>query len=313
MPNLAPPREAVSALSQDFLVDVPYSLVVDVPGAHIRLHPSSTPEQVEVDVSVSGRDAHEATDVLKRLDVGAHKTKNTVSVTSDGERSGADWWRWVRTLDADLHVDLRVPPGVEAAIRAPGGSVTLSDLRGHFDIKAMGGSCHVENANGLLDLRAEKSDVSIRNFSGKQVITRVAAGSLNLENVEANTVTTRAVSAPLTLASVTGPTRVTAKSAPVTLQSIAGPCLAEVDGGPLTYNGEPTDETDLKVVGTTLDVHLPPTHGADLRMTGPTLALADAFSFEGERTDTEIAGTLNGGGPLLTLTAVGGSIDCRPS
>jgi hypothetical protein len=48
-------------------------------------------------------------------------------------------------------------------------------------------------------------------------------------------------------------------------------------------------------------------------MTGPNLTLADAFAFEGERTDEEIEGTLNGGGPPLSLTTTGGSIHCQPS
>lgn len=313
MPNSAPPREAVSVLTQEFLVDVPCSLSVDVPGAHVRLRSSSAEEQVTVEVAVTGCPPEEAKTVLRRMQIGAHKTKNTVSVTSDSDRSGAEWWRWVRTLDVGIEVDLHVPPRVEAALHTPGGSVDITDLQGHFDVKVMGGSCHVEDVGGTLDVRAESSDVSIRDFSGKQIITRVAAGTLTLEDVEANTITARAVAAPLTLDAVSGPTRVTAKSAPVTLNAVPGPCLAEVDGGTLTYKGRPTDELDLKVVGNALDVQIPGDHGAGLCMTGPTLTLDDAFSFEGERTATEIEGTLNGGGPSLTMTAPGGSIHCQPS
>ena len=303
----------MSVLTQDFLVDVPCSLSVDVPGAHLRLRPSPAEEQVKVEVAVTGCTPEEAKTVLRRMQVGAHKTKNTVSVTSDSERSGAEWWRWVRSLDAGIQVDLQVPPHLEAALRAPGGAVDITNLRGHFDVKVMGGSCHIENAGGTLDLRAESSDVSIREFSGKQIITRVAAGALTLEEVEANTVTARVVGAPLTLDSVTGPTRITAKSAPVTLQSVPGPCLAEVDGGTCTYEGRPTDELDLKVVGNALEVQVPTDHAANLRMTGPALTLDEAFSFEGERTPTDIEGTLSGGGPPLTLAAPGGSIHCQPS
>jgi hypothetical protein len=86
-----------------------------------------------------------------------------------------------------------------------------------------------------------------------------------------------------------------------------------VVGGPLTYNGQPTDEIELQVAGTTLDAYLPADHGADLRVSGSRLTLADEFPFDGERTRTKIEGTLNGGGPSLTLTASAGSVNCQPS
>ena len=67
----------------------------------------------------------------------------------------------------------------------------------------------------------------------------------------------------------------------------------------------------LEVVGASLDATLPRDHDATLSMSGPVLSLDDAFAFEGERTDSEIAGTLNGGGPSFTLKAIGGEIHCH--
>ncbi len=313
MPNSAPPREAVSVLTQNFLVDVPCSLSVDVPSAHVRLRPESASEQVNAEISMTGCPPDEAEELSERMGLEAYKRKNTVSVITNSNRSGAEWWRWIRTFDAQLHVDLRLPSRLETTIRASGGAVDLANLQGHFDVQIMGGACQVKNVGGTLDVRAESSDVSIQDFSGEEVLARVDVGSLSLENVEADSVTVRGVAAPLTLTSVTGHAQVTAKSAPVELQSVPGPCQAHVDGGALTYDGTPTDEVELVVVGTTLDAYLPASHGADLHASGPRLSLADEFPFDGERTPTEIEGTLNGGGPSLTLTASGGSVNCQPS
>ena len=312
MPSSAPPREAVSVIAQEFLVDDPCALSVHVPGAHTRLRPGPTNERVEVEVSVTGCPPDEAETILDRMQVGTHQMKDTVRVYSDSDRSDAEWWRWVRTLDVDIHVDLLLPSHVEAEIRAPGGEVDIADLEGHIDVKVMGGPCHAENLQGTLDIRAESSDVNIKEFSGDELIGRVAVGSLSLDDVTADAITVRSVAAPLTLSSVTGPTTVTARSAPVDLEDLSGPCTARVQAGRLTFTGAPDDEVVLRAVGSPLDATLPSSHSADLHMTGPQLSLDDRFAFEGERTDQEIEGALNGGGPPLNMEAVGGGhIQCR--
>ena len=317
MPDSAPPREAVSVIAQEFLVDEPCALSVNIPGAHTHLRPGpADTDRVEIDVSVTGCSPEEAEDILNRMQVGTHQMKDTVRVYSDvdADRSDADWWRWVRTLDVAIHVDLRLPSRVEAEIHAAGGSVDIADLQGHVDLKVMGGPCTAKNLQGTLDIRAESSDVSIQGFSGDQVVARVAVGALTMEKIQANTVTVRSVSAPTRLDAVDGPTTITAKGSTVDLHALPGPCTATVEGGRLHFDGAPDEEVELSVVGTSLDAALPADHGADLTMTGPDLSLADAFSFEGERTGDEIDGVLNDGGPPIALRASGaGRIHCHPS
>lgn len=297
-------------------MDDPCSVSVHIPGAHTRLRPGSQGDRVEVDISVTGCSAEEAETVLDRMQVGTHQMQDTVRVYSDADRdrTDAEWWRWVRTLDVTIHVDLRLPSRVEADIRAPGGQVDVADLEGHVDLNVTGGPCRAENLAGTLDVRAESSDVSIRDFAGEQIIARVAVGSLTVEDAEAETVTVRSIAGPLTLTSIRGPTTVTARSAPVALYDVGGPCTVQVQGGDLTYEGTPTDDIELRGTGASIDALLPSDHGASLTMTGPTLSLAEAFAFEGERTDHEIAGQVNDGGPSLELsTTGGGTVQCRPA
>lgn len=314
MPSSAPPREAVSVIAQEFLVDDPCALSVHVPGARTRLRPGTDPERVEVDISVTGCPPEEAEEILDRMQVGTRQMKDTVHVYSDSDRSDAEWWRWVRTLDVELHVDLRLPRHVEADIRAPGGAVDIADLEGRIDINVMGGPCRAANLGGTLDIRAESSDVSIDGFRGDEVVARVAVGSLSLADVEADTLTVRAVAAPLSLRTITGAATVTAKSAAVDMEGVSGPCTAQVQAGRLAFRGAPAEEVTLRGIGSSLDVAVPAGHGADLLMQGPALSLDDALSFEGEQAAQAIEGALAGGGPALTLTAVGdGRVQCRPS
>jgi hypothetical protein len=306
----------VSVIAEEFQVDAPCALSVTVPGARTRLRPGARDDRVQVEISVTGCPPEEAEDILDRLQVSTQQTKGTVHVYSEAapDRSDAEWWRWIRSLDVAVHVDLRLPSRIEAELRVPGGDIDLADLQGEVDVNVMGGTCRVENMSGSLDVRAESSDVTIQGFSGDELLARVAVGSLTVDDADADTITARSVAAPMTLSDVRGPTTITAKSAPVELHDVGGPCTARVQGGTLTYGGTPKDEIELRVVGGSLDVALPPDHGADLAMLGPSLSLADAFAFEGEQTDQAIEGSLNGGGPSLLLRATGGgTIHCRPA
>jgi hypothetical protein len=311
MTRSAPPQDAVSVIDQQFQVDPPCTVAVDVPGAVITLRPGSASDRVEVNIAASGVSPSEAESILDRMQVGTHQIKNTVRVSTNEDRSVADWWRWMRTLDVRLHVDLRLPSHVEAEIRAPGGTIDVADLEGHFDLKVMGGTCRADNLDGTLDVRAESSDVHLHGLSGNRLVARVAVGSVHLEDVTTDALTVRSVAAPVTLSDVNSDTTLVANSTSVTLQDLSGPCTAESHAGPLRYVGRPTDETDLSVSGGSLDVELPSDLDADLTMTGPTLSLDEGFSFEGDRDEHEIRGTLNDGGPSLTLRTVAGPADCR--
>lgn len=300
----------MSVLNQEFLVDDPCSIAVDVPGAVTTLRPGADPGHLEVSVSIAGCDPDEAERVLDRLDIGSHQRKDTVRVSSDADRSTAAWWRWLRTLDITLLVDLRCPDRVKADLAIPGGEVDIANLEGHFDLDVMGSPCRVQHLTGTLDIRAESSDVTIEHVSGEDLLARVAAGRLTVREVEADSITLRSVNAPLTLQGATGPTSITANSAPVTLEGLDGPCTARCRGGSLRFEGCPSADTDLTSIGGALDVVLPADCGADLTMAAADLSLDEAFAFEGDRHEEEIVGTLNGGGVPLRLHTRGAPLRC---
>lgn len=311
MPSSAPPAEATSVIAQEFHVDEPCAIEIDVPGAHTYMRPTSDSDRMELDISVTGCPPDEAEEILNRMQVGTHQMKDAVRIYSDETRDDAVWWRWIRRLDVTIYVSLHVPNSVQAEVRAPGGNIDIADVEGHVDLTVMGGSCRTENLSGTLQIRGESSDVSISNFSGDEVVARVAVGTLTLQDIEANTISTRAVAAPLTLSNVSGSIRVTANGSPVEMEDLSGPCTARSQGGTLTFHGAPDEATELTTVGTALHVVLPGNHAADLRMVGTSLSLDEAFSFDGDQSNHEITGPLNGGGPDLTLRAIQGPVECR--
>jgi len=313
MTEPAPPQDAVSVIEQEFIVDEPCPVAVDLPRARVHLRPGTESNRVGVQISVSGCAPEDAEAALERMQVGTQQVKDTVRVYGDGQPSAADWWRWIRTNDLTVtpHVTLHLPNRVEADLRIPGGEVTLDDLEGEIDLKVMGGACDINNLSGRLNVRAESSDVAISEFSGTDVDVRVAVGRLRVDDVKADTLELRSVAAPVQLRNVRGASTITANSTELHIEEQEGPCIARSQGGALTYLGRPTADTELTVVGAPLDVHLPTDHAADLALQGETLSLDEGFAFDGERTEHAIEGTLNDGGPSLLARAVGGSGACR--
>ena len=313
MPRSAPPQDATSVITQEFFVDAPCPLSIDVPGAVTQIRPGSTDVPVTVELSVAGCSADEAEQLFDRLELDARQVKGTVQVTSDLAHTETEWWRWIRTFEGTLHVDVHCPSHVEADLKIPGGEIDIADLEGRFDLSVMGASCRLVNLEGSLTLRGESSDVSIEGFTGDDLQARVAVGRLSLTDVTADTLTLRSVAAPVSVTNGKGTTTITTRSTPVTVEELDGACTVNSRGGSLQYDGCPTAETELDVVGGPLTVLLPLSCDADLTMTGPTMTLDEAFSFEGERTDEEISGVLNDGGPPLRLSGTGGPVECQSS
>ena len=313
MPKLAPPQDAVSVIAQEFKVKESFTLTAEVSGARTRLRPSSEPDRVEITISVSGCPAHRAEDILDRMQVGTRQMKDTIRVYSQCDPSQAEWWRWVRTLDVTVHLDIQIPTHVDAEIRAPGGSIDAADLSGNITLKPMGSPCRAENLQGTLNVRAESSEVSILGFSGERLDARVASGALSVKDVETDTLILHSVAAPMTVTNASGETEITANGTAVDIKSLSGPSTAHIQGGKLTYEAAPTEPIDLTVVGSTLDALLPSDLNADLKLSGGTVFLADSFAFEGDRTDQNVEGQLNKGGPSVKLTAIRGDARCKAS
>lgn len=313
MSQSAPPKDATSVITQEFFVDAPCPLSIDVPGAVTHLRPGSASDRAEVQLSVSGCSPEDAEQLFDRLQLDARQAKGTVQVVSDLTRTDTEWWRWIRTFDGTLHVEVTCPSRVEADLTIPGGELDIADLAGEFSLSVMGTPCRLVNLEGDLTLRGESSDVTLENCTGTDILARVAVGSLTLTDVAAETLTLRSVAAPVSVTNCEGETTITTRSAPVTIDGLEGSCTVNSRGGSVRYEGCPTAETTLEAVGAPLTTLLPLSCDADLTMTGATMTLDEAFSFEGERTDKEIAGILNKGGPPLRLSSTGGLVECRPS
>lgn len=248
---------------------------------------------------------------MDRMEIGTRQVQNTIRIVTPPKRENPEWWRWLRTTDARVFLDIRVPSPVEASMHVPGGTLVLSGLRGEFDVSVPGGAVQLHDLSGPVALHTRRSRAEVRNVDGPRLSVRASAAPVTLTNIDSEQVEVTTAAAPLTLRNAHGTCAITAHAAPVTLSELSGPCQATAHGGALSFTGPLRAPTDLATVGAALTAHLSPETSATLDATGSSVSLDESLPFAGEREPGRLHGTLNGDGPSLSLRAVRAPVHCR--
>lgn len=306
----ASPRETPTVMNATFEGNSFDTLEVKVPGAHVHLRPHGEDRRVEVHGFVPDCDPSAARERFDRKGIATHQAGDRLYVFGKGPGTNAASWRARRELRGGVHLDLRIPESLNVEVEAPGGGVHAVGLCGLVDLTVMGGAVEVENLSGTVRVHGGGKQLGVHDADADTLDLQWAGGSVGLQRVRTESLSLRSAASPVTVDGLSGSATLEVRGAPATLHDLSGPCRAHVVGGRLTYSGTPKHETSLRAVGGALQSRFPVTIGAQLRLTGETALLDDAFSFHGERTPNHVEGTLNGGGPTLDLQAVHGDARC---
>ncbi|MFO8099329.1 MAG: hypothetical protein R6T83_06860 [Salinibacter sp.] len=310
MPELAPPPDTAPVLAQQFKVQDDCSLQVTVPRSRVRLRPATAPDRVSVDITVAGTDAVSDETIIERLDIGTRQVKETIRIASGAPSQDPDWWRWMRETEAVVFLDVRVPSPVEASLHLPGGTLALSALRGAVDASVTGGAIRIDRFTGPLSLTGRRSPIHVSEAEGPSLTIESAGAPVTITDGQSDRVDVTSVSGPLAIENARGACTVSAHASPVTLTNLTGTCQATAHGGSLTFASSLPAPATLTTVGAPLTAELAASTEATLEATGAPVTIGASLPFDGEQTDSHLHGTLNGGGPALSLQAIRGRVHC---
>jgi hypothetical protein len=304
------PPNAVPVMNQEFRVDRRCQLFVDVPGARVRMRRGSDEDRVAVAVSVANTASEAANGVLDRLQLTTRQVKDTVRVRASDRVQDAGYWRWLRSHDATVYVEIDLPRDTDADVRAPGGAIDAEGLHGNVVIDASACPVRAAAVEGVLRISAKASAVEVNEFEGRTLDVEVMGASLALGGVRADDVVLRSFGGSIEARDVRGRLRISAHGSPVRLEAVDAPLHAEVQGAELTVDGVPASGADLRAFGGSIRASLARTLSADVVLLGDEVDLDRSLPFQGEREPRRVEGRLNDGGPDVLVRATRGRVEC---
>ena len=215
-----------------------------------------------------------AGEILRNFDI--QMTHEGADVKIEARFKGKRWRKARERLDVQF--DVVVPSHYSLDLKTTGESISAVDITGDVNAQTNGGALDFQNIVGAVNGKAFGGNITLRGCSGEANV-KTAGGSIVVENNRS------------TFARATG------GSIRCQLQKAAT---------------SPNSLLDLETVGGDINVSIPPDIAAtvEAKVLGGTVTTELPVSTEmaGPVRPNQLQGTLNGGGPLLKLRSVGGSI-----
>jgi hypothetical protein len=284
-------------VEKTFTVQPGGALHIDTQGGEIRVTPSAdSVVKVTARERIRANTDAEADDLLKKLDLTIEQTGNDVSASAkyESEMPGFHFGSWppvsvdfIVTVPASFSTDLHTSGGGitvgdlagKVYARTSGGSIKLGKLGGAVDARTSGGSVTLDEARGSAALHSSGGSITVGRVLGSADIS-TSGGGIKIDSVEGSV--QAHTSGGSVRAGITGP--------------LKEDCVLSTSGGSVRVNVD-------KTAAFRLDAS---TSGGDVDAEGITITMEKS-----NRSRSKLAGSVNGGGPLLKLRSSGGGIVVR--
>lgn len=321
VPAEAPvPAGALSLLARPFNAAQMRRLLVNVIGARVVLRPVAMTRGVEglkgapgVAVFAVGAAEAEARAYLKRVRLTVREEGGTVRVQDDArQQQVAGWWPWRRRQTARLIVVVALPDGCGADVRTSAGRIDAAGLDGRHTLDVTGGTVEARDLAGWLEVQARGGEVLLDGFAGEKLILRAAGSPATLRRIRADALDLALTSSDATLDGLAGAVTLDLDAGSADLVLQRGSLDARLQGSYLDAAFDRAAAATIRAAATPVVLALPPAAAATLALDGTTVALDERLAFAGERGARRVAGTLNGGGPALTVRGARSDVRCVP-
>ncbi len=280
------------SVEKTFQVQPGVQLKVSTSGGDIHVSSSNDPVvKVVAKERIRAGSEAEADEVLKKLDLKIEQSGNTVEATSSYE-STMGFHFGGNPVEVDFVVT--VPSSASVDLKTSGGDVVVGNLEGAVRAHTSGGDIKLDSIGGEVDATT----------SGGNVVLNEGRGSVRLSTSGGNVSAERVV----------GPASLKTSGGDIKVESVENTLVAETSGGDVRAGFSGALKGDCKlstsggqvkaIVGKGVGFHLDAsTSGGEVDASGVTITID-----HGGMGKSDLAGEVNGGGPLLKLRSSGGDI-----
>lgn len=273
-----------------------------------------------------------AGEILKNFEVQLTHEASDLKIEAKFRGSEKQWKKAQKRLD--IQFSLVVPRHYSLDLKTARAEISAVDITGDVNAKTAGSRLRLENITGCIqgktsggniDLKAFNGDVDLQTSGGNMTLetgtgdvkAKTSGGNLQFANVT-GVVNGRTSGGNITLRRCKGGADVKTAGGSIEVEN-DGPILAKTTGGTIRCQLQKSSTRqnlllDLEAIGGGMNISLVP----DIAATVEAKVLGGAVTTElpvtvegGPVKPNELQGTINGGGPLLKLRSVGGSIMLR--
>jgi hypothetical protein len=241
-------------------------------------------DEVKVRIEFSGQDRY-----FDDIDISMKEHPDGIEVKVDVPRQ--TFRLFGTTPRVRLNFTIMTPHDYNLNVRTAGGSVNVAGINGEIMGNTSGGSIRAESLTGKIDMKTSGGSIRSQNVDGLTSL-KTSGGSINVENA-------------------TGKLEVRTSGGRIELKAIDAEVDASTSGGgiDMSLTGE-NRGISLRTSGGGIKVTLPDSIKANLsaRTSGGGVSSDLPVMVQGSVGKSTLEGTINGGGPDITLKTSGGSI-----
>ena len=220
---------------------------------------------------------------------------NTVQV--EGERRASGWFSsWFGSSSRSAVFVVEVPAVFDVDLATSSGRIDVADLTGQVATRSSSGSQSIGTIDGTVDARASSGRLRIGGAT-QEVNARTSSGSMEI-------------------GAVGGPVSVRSSSGRITLEGVAGAIDARASSGSITASltAQPAEDSQIRASSGSVRVYLPSDVNLDIQAQASSgrVRIDLPLLVEGEQGRNRLQGTLNAGGPRLSIQTSSGSIRLLP-
>jgi hypothetical protein len=236
----------------------------------------------------------------RTLPIASRQDGDSVTLTAIPDRHGWwawDWWNWGEFSRQRLNIEVRMPKNADLQLETSNGAVDVAALNGDIGIHTSNGQIRAEQLSGTMDIGSSNGAIALETLKGTLQV-RTSNGAISATGVDGKCV----------LSTSNGRIQVAGRFDSLHISSSNGPVIARAESGSSMSSGW-TISTSNSRVDLSVPTDLKATLNASTSNGGITVDLP--VTVQGFQSRSRLAGTINGGGPELSIHTSNGSMRVR--
>ena len=274
-----------------------------------------------------------AAEILKNLDVHITHEASDVKIGAQFTGNAKRWQK--RKNDLDVQFEILVPRHYHLDLKTARDEISVVNVTGDVNVETFSAGIRLQDITGRIDAITSIGNIDLKTFTG-DVVLQTTGGNITLAagagdvkaktsggNVQAvqviGTVNGQTSGGNVTLRGCKGGAELKTAGGSIAVEN-DGPVLAKTSGGSIRCHLHKAASSqnlllDLETMGGGINVLLVPDIAAtvEAKVLGGSVTTDFPVTVEASGTvkPDQLHGSINGGGPLLKLRAVGGNIILR--